>query len=126
MTGIKRAASVFLVEDEAMIRMMVVEMLEELGHNVAAEAGRIDQALSLAQSSEFDLAILDVNLGGEMSFRVAEVIKARSRPVIFASGYGSPGLPEKYRDWPKLLKPFTVEKLQQIIDATLEGHRLAK
>ena len=48
---------VFVVEDEAMIRMMVVDMIEELGHVLAAEAGQIDQALELAQSAEFDLAI---------------------------------------------------------------------
>ena len=60
MTGTSRPASVFLVEDEALIRMMVVEMLEELGHSVAAEAGGIDEAMRLAQSADFDLAILDV------------------------------------------------------------------
>ncbi len=52
--------SVFLVEDEVMIRMMVADMLEELGHSVAAEAGEIGEAVKLVQSTEFDLAILDV------------------------------------------------------------------
>ena len=51
-----------LVEDEVMIRMMVADMLEELGHSVAGEAGEINQAIKLAQSSEFDLAILEVRL----------------------------------------------------------------
>jgi len=49
------ALSVLFVEDEIMIRMMVVEMLEELGHRVAAETGEIDQAIRLAQNTEFDL-----------------------------------------------------------------------
>jgi CheY-like chemotaxis protein len=68
---------IFLVEDEAMIRMMVVDMIEELGHVVAAEAGQIDQALELAQSADFDLAILDVNVNGKIITSVAELI---SRP----------------------------------------------
>ena len=50
--------SVFLVEDEVMIRMMVADMLEELGYKVAAEAGDIVEAMRLAQSTEFDFAIL--------------------------------------------------------------------
>lgn len=84
-----KGCAVFLVDDEALIRMMVADMLEELGCRVAAEAGRIDEAIRLAQSVEFDLAILDVNVGGELIFPVAEAVKARGRPLIFATGYGS-------------------------------------
>ena len=85
--------SVFLVEDEVMIRMMVADMLEELGYSVAAEAGEINEAMKLAQSAEFDIAILDVNVNGKVISPVAELIKARNRPFIFATGYGSSGLP---------------------------------
>ena len=72
--------SVFLVEDEVMIRMMVADMLEELGFSIAAEAGEINEAIRLAQSAEFDLAILDVNVNGKVISPVAELIKARNRP----------------------------------------------
>jgi CheY-like chemotaxis protein len=85
--------SVFLVEDEVMIRMMVADMLEELGHSVAAEAGEIGEAVRLVQSTEFDIAILDVNVNGKVITPVAELITARNRPFIFATGYGSSGLP---------------------------------
>src|SRR4051812_4707034 len=81
--------TVFLVEDEVMIRMMVADMLEELGYTVAAEAGEINEAIRLAQSAEFDLAILDVNVNGKVISPVAELIQARNRPFIFATGYGS-------------------------------------
>ncbi len=103
--------SVFLVEDEVMIRMMVADMLEELGYSVAAEAGEINEAIRLAQCTEFDLAILDVNVNGKVISPVAELIKARNRPFIFATGYGSSGLPEEYRDRPALQKPFQLETL---------------
>jgi CheY-like chemotaxis protein len=66
---------VFLVEDEVIIRMMVADTLEELGHAVAAGAGQLNQALELAQSSEFDLAILDVNLNGKVITPEADLIK---------------------------------------------------
>lgn len=113
--------SVFLVEDEVMIRMMVADMLEELGYSVAAEAGEINEAMKLAQSADFDLAILDVNVNGKVISPVAELIKARNRPFIFATGYGSSGLPEEYRDRPALQKPFQLETLAKMIDTALKS-----
>jgi CheY-like chemotaxis protein len=63
---------VFVVEDEPMIRILVTDLLGQLGYTTAAEAGDVDQALELAQSAEFDLAILDVNLKGRLITPVAE------------------------------------------------------
>jgi len=119
MTAKRPGASVFLVEDEAMIRMMVCDMLEELGHRVAAEAGEISEAMKLALSAEFDVAILDVNVNGKVISPVAELIKARNRPFIFATGYGSSGLPDEYRDRVALQKPFQLEALAQAINTAL-------
>jgi len=113
--------SVFLVEDEVMIRMMVADMLEELGYGVAAEAGEISEALRLVQTTDFDLAILDVNVNGKVITPVAELIKSKGRPFIFATGYGSSGLPPEYRDRPALQKPFQLETLAQMIDSTLKS-----
>jgi CheY-like chemotaxis protein len=113
--------SVFLVEDEVMIRMMVADMLEELGYRVVAEAGDINEAIRLLQSTDFDFAILDVNVNGKVISPVADLIKARNRPFIFATGYGSSGLPEEYRDRPALQKPFQIETLARVIDNTLKS-----
>ena len=113
--------SVFLVEDEVMIRMMVADMLEELGHSVAAEAGEIGEAVKLVQSTEFDIAILDVNVNGKVISPVADVIRAKGCPFIFATGYGSSGLPEQYRDRPALQKPFQLDALGKTIEAALRG-----
>jgi DNA-binding response OmpR family regulator len=113
--------SVFLVEDEVMIRMMVADMLEELGYRVVAEAGEIGEAMKLARTAEFDIAILDVNVNGKVISPVAELISARNRPFIFATGYGSSGLPEEFRDRPALQKPFQLETLARMIDAALKS-----
>jgi len=104
-----------------MIRMMVADMLDELGYTVVAEAGEIDEAMRLAQTTYFDLAILDVNVNGKVISPVADVIKAQNRPFIFATGYGSSGLPEEYRDRPALQKPFQLETLGRMIDTALRG-----
>ena len=116
-----QGCSVFLVEDEVMIRMMVADMLEELGYSVAAEAGGISEAVRLAQSTEFDLAILDVNVNGKVITPVAELIRARNRPFIFATGYGSSGLPEEYRDRPALQKPFPRDTLAQRLNSAMKS-----
>jgi CheY-like chemotaxis protein len=113
--------SVFLVEDEVMIRMMVADMLDELGYSVAAEAGEINEAIRLAETTEFDIAILDVNVNGKVISPVADVIHARNRPFVFATGYGAQGLPENYRDRPTLQKPFQMETLAHVLASTLKG-----
>jgi CheY-like chemotaxis protein len=56
--------SIFLVEDEALIRMMLADMIEELGHRVVAEAGNVEDGRALAETAIFDLAILDINIAG--------------------------------------------------------------
>ena len=113
---VERHVSVLLVEDEVLIRMMISDMLAELGHRVIAEAGSIDEALPIAASAEFGLAILDVNLNGAKITPVAGVIKARNLPIIFATGYGFAGLPEDFSNYLALQKPFQVEALAKAID----------
>lgn len=112
-------ASIFLVEDEPMIRMLVVEMLEAIGYRVMAEAGDMTAALGLARTIECDLAILDVNIDGHPISPVAELLRTRQIPIIFATGYDSSSLPEIYRGLPALQKPFQIETLEQIIRAVL-------
>lgn len=124
MSGIAQTGSlqrsVLLVEDEVMIRMMVADMLDELGYRVAAEAGDIDEAVRLVQSTEFDIAILDVNVNGRVISPVAEAVTLRGRPFVFATGYGSSGLPEKFRDIPTLQKPFQMATLKRAIEDALK------
>lgn len=113
--------SILLIEDEVMIRMMVADMLEELGYTIAGEAGDIDEGIRLVQSIDFDIAILDVNVNGKVITPVAEAVQMRGKPFVFATGYGAQGLPEKFRDRPTLQKPFQIETLARTIEATLKG-----
>jgi CheY-like chemotaxis protein len=112
---------VLIVEDELMIRMLLEDMLGELGYTIAAEAGRMDEALRAANNADFDLAILDVNLNGEPISPVADALAARGMPFVFATGYGEQGLPETYRDRPTLKKPFQLEGLKQMLESALKA-----
>jgi CheY-like chemotaxis protein len=114
---------VLVVEDELMIRMLLEDMLGELGYTVTAEAARIDEALEATKTAEFDLAILDVNLDGQPISPVADALVARGTPFVFATGYGERGLPEPYRDRPTLKKPFQMEGLKQMLESALESEK---
>lgn len=112
-------ASIFLVEDEALIRMMLADMIEELGHRVVAEAGNIEAGKALAETAMYDLAILDINIAGRNIGPVAEIVNKRGLPFVFVSGYGSGGRPEAFRGQPVLEKPVSTARLGQTIDAIL-------
>jgi CheY-like chemotaxis protein len=114
-----RQVSVLLVEDETLIRMMIADMVEELGHTVVAEAGNITDALRLAKTANFGIAIFDINVGGDRIEPVAEIINGRHLPFVFASGYGAAGLPVKFRDRPVLRKPFVIQKLGEALETAL-------
>jgi len=106
---------VLLVEDEAMVAMLVEDMLEDLGHELVTVATRLDQALEAAENGTFDLTILDLNLGGVLTYPVADTLAERGIPFIFATGYGSGGLKDDYSGHPTLQKPFTMEMLGHAI-----------
>jgi CheY-like chemotaxis protein len=110
---------VLVVEDESMIRMLLEDMLTDLGHTVAAEAGGIDEAIALANKAVFDIAVLDLNLDGHPITPVVEILVERGVPFIFASGYGQRGLPDAYRAVPILQKPFQADALARAIEAAI-------
>jgi CheY-like chemotaxis protein len=114
-----QAKRILIVEDEMMIRMLLEDMLGELGYTVAAEVGRIDEALDAVKNGGFDVAILDVNLNGENTAPVAEALAARGTPFVFATGYGEHGLPEAFRDRPTLKKPFQMDGLDRSLQSAL-------
>ena len=113
----ERRLRILIVEDEMLVAMNIEDMLLDLGHEVAGLAGRLDAALQLAREAEFDLAMLDVNLAGEASFPVAEVLAERQIPFVFATGYGVRGVAEAYRDRPILQKPFRAIDLEAALQA---------
>ena len=114
-----KARQILVVEDELMIRMLLEDMLSELGNTVAAEAAGIEEALEATKNADFDLAILDANLNGQPVSPVADALVARGTPFVFATGYGE--LPEPYRDRPTLKKPYQMDGLKQMLQSALDS-----
>jgi CheY-like chemotaxis protein len=108
-----------VVEDEAVLAMLIEDMLGELGCTVAATAGGTREALKALEDLAIDGAILDVNLGRERSYRVADALIARGVPFVFATGSGDQGVDAAYRGPPVLQKPFDQDDLARALSAAL-------
>jgi CheY-like chemotaxis protein len=106
---------VLVVEDEMMVSMLIEDMLGELGCEVVGPASRLDEAMALAREAEVDCAVLDVNLGGQPIFPVADLLRERGRPFAFATGYGDAGLRDADKGSPVLQKPFREGDLARVL-----------
>jgi CheY-like chemotaxis protein len=111
-----RGLRILVVEDTMLIADVIVDELETCGCKVIGPAGRLAHAIELAQEAELDGALLDVNLAGEECFPAAEVLAERNIPFIFLTGYDNPSLfPPKFRDHPRVMKPFDEHELLKLI-----------
>ncbi len=102
---------VLIVEDEAMLSMLLEDFLTDLGCEVVATASHLEDALEKASSLAMDIAILDINLGGALSYPVAEALRSRGIRFLFATGYGTLGLPDDLKGTLVLGKPFNQTQL---------------
>jgi CheY-like chemotaxis protein len=119
MATVQTAARVLVVEDEYLIRMLLEDMLADLGYEVAAAVGSIAEASDLASTGDFNAAILDVNLDGKEIFPVADILAKRGLPFVFVTGYGEGSLPDAYRGRPALQKPFQADRLKTTLAGLL-------
>ena len=110
-----------LVEDEALTGMMMSDMLTELGFEVIGPFGRVADAMAAVGREDFQAAVLDVNLDGEMVYPVADAVLARGVPFVFVTGYSAEGIDRRFAQVPVLQKPIERQMLQNVfVDG---GHR---
>jgi DNA-binding response OmpR family regulator len=110
--------AILIVEDEPLISMMLEDFLEVLDKRVAGTADTVAGALRVLDGNGVDAAILDLNLrAGEKSTPVAEALASKGIPFIFATGGGDEGVDERFRDRPRLQKPFTMDGVSKALDS---------
>ncbi|MGD9510819.1 MAG: response regulator [Geminicoccaceae bacterium] len=114
-----RGRKVLVVEDDALIAMLIEDVLTESGATVQGPIADEATALRAAEDSECDLALLDVHLGRGSSAAVARRLGGRGVPVVFVTGYGRHGLPEPFAGAPMLGKPFRDEELVRMVERVL-------
>jgi DNA-binding response OmpR family regulator len=110
---------ILIVEDEPFIAMMLEEYVFDSGCEVADIAHDLRNALTSAATGDVDIAILDISLGADSSFPVADVLANRQIPFVFASGFGASSLPEHHRGRPVLNKPYQYQELLKVLEAAL-------
>ena len=112
---------VLVLEDETLVAMLLEDMLGDLGCVVAAALPRVAQAMAFLSDpgNAIDFAILDMNVAGETSVPVAELLAARRTPFVFATGYGEGGMPEAFRGRPNLQKPFGMSDVERVLSAAV-------
>ncbi len=112
-------ARVLVIEDEALVAMLLEDMLQDIGCGEVELAPRFADGMRAAENGTFDVAILDVNLDGTSSFPIADRLIARGVPVIFATGYGAHGVDPRYAQMPTLQKPFFFDDLERVVRQAL-------
>lgn len=108
---------ILVVEDEYYLADDLAGALRARGAEVVGPVGTLADAVAALGSQRIDRAVLDVNLRGEMSFPLAERLEAAGIPYVIATGYSADTLPERFRDKPRLEKPFRPETLAELIAA---------
>ena len=112
---------ILVVEDEPFIAMLLADMLEELGFSITASFSNVAETENYLGADEVDIALLDVNLGGEKIDPIADLLAARGCPFIFTTGYGRRGIPQNYADRPVLRKPFQLGDLANALQTQLDA-----
>ena len=110
---------VLVLEDEPIIGFALEDMLLDIGCAAVLLSTRLDEAMRLIDNERVDVAILDVNIHGERSYPVADALRLRKVPYIFASGYGDTEHPHEHRSVPTLVKPYNIDDIQAALHDAL-------
>ena len=105
---------VMVVEDEALVAMALRDSLDQLGFSVLGPFSRISEAMVALRNNRIDAAVLDVNLGGELIYPLADVLAADRVPFVFITGYGAEEIEPRYARIPVLQKPIEVDALKSV------------
>ncbi len=116
MTGLLTGRRILVVEDEMLVLMNTEMTLEDLGCTAISAAGSVAEALALLAQQSFDAAMIDVNLGGEKSYPVADKLTERGIPFAFSTGYADHGDRRDFNDQPVLKKPYLTADLVAVFE----------
>jgi CheY-like chemotaxis protein len=107
---------ILIIEDEHIVAQAMCRMLRVWGASVIGPAATVDAALALVRSTpRIDGVLLDINLRGVRAFAVADELIERHIPLVFATGYSDPTIPERYRHVGVLQKPFGPEDIARAL-----------
>jgi len=106
---------IMIVEDEALVAMALRESLDAMGFSVIGPFNRMSEAIVALRSNHINAAVLDVNLGGQLIYPLADVLAAHRIPFIFVTGYGAEEIEHRFSSIPVLQKPIEQDELKAIL-----------
>lgn len=121
--GSLRGRRVLVAEDEYFIADEIMEALERLGAEVVGPVSRVSEALAVAEQTDLDGAILDVNLAGEMIWPVVEALTCRGVPIVLATGYDAGGIPPAHAHLPRCEKPAEARAIAAALAGSMAAGR---
>lgn len=107
---------VLVVEDEYFIADDLAHAIEEAGAEVVGPASTGEAAFALLDGPPIDLAVLDINLSGDVNFTVADELARRKVPFVFATGYDAEMIPQRHANRIRWQKPFQVDELVRALE----------
>jgi DNA-binding LytR/AlgR family response regulator len=111
MTDFLMDKRILVVEDEFILASDLAHFLESRGAKIVGPASSVESALPLVEGQQLDGAVLDVNLGKERVYPVADALTARGVPIVFATGYDELLMQREYIAVPRCLKPINKDAL---------------
>jgi len=108
---------ILVVEDEFLVSVALEDDLRDAGADLVGPFSNLAAALAGAEAQSFDLALLDINLGGTMVYPLADALMARRVPFLFLSGYTGADLPARFTGQRRMSKPYDPTRL---IDAIVK------
>jgi DNA-binding response OmpR family regulator len=104
-------ARVLIVEDDFLIALELCRFVERAGYSVVGPEASVKATIRALSQQQIDLALLDVNLGGELVFPIAKILEAMGVPFIFVTSYSELAMPPQFRHRPLVRKPYAPELL---------------
>jgi two-component sensor histidine kinase/response regulator RpfG family c-di-GMP phosphodiesterase len=125
LANVAQGRRILLVEDEALVGMMMRDVLTEFGFCVIGPFGRVSDAIEIVDQEMPQAAVLDINLRGEMIYALADKLTGQGVPIVFVTGYGTDAIDGRFANVPVLQKPLDTAALWHILNAAKDG-QLAK
>lgn len=114
---------ILVVEDEMLVSLLVEDTLSDQDCMVVGPAATVKDAMHLATSEDLDGAVMDVNIGGEKAYGVAEALDRRGIPFLFVSGYGQSAVPRDRPAWRVCAKPFRGDDMIRMLTTQILSKR---
>ena len=112
---------ILVAEDDYLVALDLVDQLRSLGAEVIGPFHDVASARSILPSKRPDIAVLDVKLGADLVYPLADMLVEAGVPFVFTTGFDASALPVRYASRPRMMKPITARHLQAVLSAVLAG-----